>query len=192
LLEDAASQLGMVGCVDGVLLPALHELNRLKAAGQRDPGHALIATEAVRAWLNHRGSLAPPPYEMGPVLLACGPRDRQMVGIESLALLLRLQRWPCRILGTRVSTFTLTVAAQAADAIGVVVTCYEGRARPAAVVSLRAVDALGIPVFFSGAAFESPGVRQELPGRYLGTRAEGACMIITTSLAASLSRFDAV
>ena len=70
-------------------------------------------------------------------------------------LLLRFQRWPCRVLGARVSAFTLTVAAQAADAAGVVVMSTESRARPHAVDSLRAVDALGIPVFFAGDAFDT-------------------------------------
>ena len=116
-----------------------------------------------------------PPLEIGPVLLACGPRDRDTVGLESLALLLRFQRWPCRVLGARVSTFTLTIAAQAAEAVGVVVMSTENRGLPQAVAAILAVDALGIPVFFAGDAFEPEHSRRQLPGQYLGTRMGGAC-----------------
>ncbi len=65
------------------------------ATGQRGAAQERTATEAIRTWLNCRGSIAPPPQEIGPILLACGPRDRDTVGPESLALLLRFQRWPC-------------------------------------------------------------------------------------------------
>ena len=57
------------------------------------------------------------------------------------------------MLGTRTSTFTLTVAAQAADTMGVVIFSNDSRGRPQAIDSLRAVDALAIPVFYPGNAF---------------------------------------
>jgi hypothetical protein len=142
-----------------------------------------MAAEAIRAWLNHLGAFAPPPQEIGPILLACGPHDRDTIALESLALLLRFQRWPCRVLGARVPTFTLTVAAQAADAVGVVVISTESLNRRHAIVSLEAVNALGIPIFFAGEAFEPEHRRQELPGRYLGTLMEGACTLLIDALA---------
>ncbi len=115
-------------------------------------------------------------------MLACGPRDRNMVDLESLALLLRFRRWPCRVLGARISPFALTIAAQAADATGVVVSSTEVRGRPYAVASLEAVDALDIPVFFAGDAFEPEDSRRQLPGRYLGTSSEGACTLLINTL----------
>src|SRR5664279_5312955 len=152
------------------------------ATGLCDAAQQLMASEAIRTWLNHRGSFAPPPQEIGPILLACGPRDRDMVGLESLALLLRFHRWPCRVLGARISTFTLTIAARAADAAGVVVISMESRGLPHAIASLLAVDALGIPVFFAGNAFE-PEHRRQLPRQYLGTRMESACTQLIDTLA---------
>ncbi|MEP6560139.1 MAG: hypothetical protein ABJD68_03570 [Nakamurella sp.] len=106
-----------------------------------------------------------------------------MVGLESLALLLRFEGWPTRVLGARVSTFTLTIAAQAADSAGVVVTSTESRNLPQAIVALLAVDALGIPVFFVGNAFEPEHTRRQLPGHYLGTRMQGACAQLIDTLA---------
>ena len=190
-LDRAATVLGLARCVDQIVMPGTQELRRLLATGQRDPAQELMATEAVRTWLNHRALFAPPPQEIGPVLLACGPRDRDVIGLESFALLLRHQRWPCRVLGARVPTFTLTIAAQAADAVGVVVISTESRGLPHAVVALRAVDALGIPVFFAGNAFEPEHSRRQLPGRHLGTRMEGACTQLIDALAPAAQRRSA-
>jgi hypothetical protein len=184
--------MGLVRCVDDIAIPAMRQLRRLLATGQNDPGQHLMATEAVRTWLNHRGSFAPTPQEMGPILLACGPRDRQMVDLESLALLLRFRRLPCRVLGARVSPFTLTIAVQAADATGVVVSSTDARGRPHAVVSLNAADALKIPVFFMGDAFDAEDSRRQLPGRYLGTGIQGACALIIDTLAPPVHHRSAV
>jgi len=109
------------------------------AGGLCDAAQLLMATEAVRTWLVHRGSFAPPPQEIGPILLACGPRDQDTVGLESLALLPRFHRWPCRVLGARISTFTLTIATQAAGPAGVVVMSTESRVLPQAVAALLVV-----------------------------------------------------
>ena len=101
-----------------------------------------------------------------------------MVELESLALLLRFRRWPCRVLGARISTFTLTIAAQAADATAVVVMSADRRGLPQAILSVLAVDALGIPVFSAGAAFSHCTGHGQLPGRYLGNSVSGACALL--------------
>ena len=170
-LDRAAKVLGLARCVDDIVQPAMRQLHQLLATGQYDEAQDRMAAEAVRAWLNHRAAFAPAPQEIGPILLACGPRDRDTIALESLALLLRFQRWPCRVLGARVPTFTLTIAAQAADAAGVVVISTESRNQRQAIVSLQAVDELGIPVFFAGNAFESEHPRTELAGAVSGDHA---------------------
>ena len=156
--------LGLDRCVDDILMPAMQQSPTCWPRVSYDAAQDLMATEAVRSWLNHRRSLAPTPLTIGPILLSCGPRDRQVVVLESLALLLRFRRWPCQVLGARISTFTLTIAAQAAAATGVVVASAEGRGLQHAGNSLRAVAALGIPVFYAGDAFET----NPAAGRYRG------------------------
>ncbi|MET0964742.1 MAG: hypothetical protein ABWZ02_00005, partial [Nakamurella sp.] len=187
-LDTAAKVLGLARCVDGIVLPAMRHLHSQVATSECAVAQDRMATEAVRTWLNHRAAFAPRPQEIGPILLACGPRDRDTLTSESLALLLRFQRWPCRVLGARVPTFALTIAAQAADATGVVVTSNERRNQRQAIVSLRAVDDLGIPAFFVGDAFESEHPRTDWPGRYLGTSIEGACTLLVTTLAPATPR----
>ncbi len=190
-LDQAATLLGLARCVDEIVLPATRQLHQLLATGQRDAAQDLMAAEAVHSWLDHRREFAPPPQEIGPILLACGPRDRDTLVLECLALLLRFQRWPCRVLGARVSTFTLTIAAQAADATGAVVVSTESRNRRQAIVSLTAVHALAIPVFFAGNAFKQQHPRMKLPGRYLGTSIEGACTLLINTLAPAAQRRSA-
>jgi hypothetical protein len=187
-LARAATVLGVAACVDEVAIPATREMSRLLAIGQCDGAQELMATEVVRTWLNDRDSHAPPPHEIEPILLACGPHDRHTITLEALALLLRLHRWPCRVLGARTTTFTLTIAAQAVDATGVVVISTDVRGRPSAVASLRAVDALGVPVFFTGDAFEPECGRREVPGRFLGTSVQGACALLIETLTPAVQR----
>lgn len=181
-LDLALAALGLARCVDEIVMPATRLLRGLVATGHRSADQDLVATEAIRTWLNVQGSYAPAPRELGPILLACGSRETQLVGVESLALLLRFQRRPCQVLGARISTFTLKIAAQAAGAVGVVVISNDSRGLPRAVVLLRAVDELGIPVFFTGDAFESPGGREQAAGRYLGTGIDGACASLINAL----------
>jgi hypothetical protein len=92
------------------------------------------------------------------------------------------------VLGARVPTFTLTVAAQAANATGVVVIAADIRNQRLAIGSVLAVDALGIPVFLAGRAFEPENLPMKLPGRYLGTSLEGACTLLIDSLAPAVQR----
>ena len=181
-LDVAAKMLGLAGCIDQIVLPASRQFADLLAAGQRDVAQDLLAVEAVRSWLSLRGSFAPLPRDVGPILLACGPRDRDLIGLESLALLLRYRTYPCWLLGARVSPFTLTIAAQAAAATGVVVMSAGRRGLPHAVVSLGTADAAGYPVFFAGKAFELEPIRRQAPGRYLGTSIAGACDLLIDTL----------
>lgn len=192
-LDQAVTVLGLARCIDDIVIPAMRELRRLLETGQRDAAQYLLATEAARNWLSRRESFAPSPQQIGPILLACGPRDRDTLGLECLALLLRFQRWPCRVLGARISRFTLTVAAQASDATGVVVISTEGHGLAAAIASLRAVDTLGIPVFYTGYAFEPEHRRRHVPGHHLGARFGVACAQLINTLAPGVgSIFESV
>jgi hypothetical protein len=181
-LDRGAGVLGLPRCVDEILMPANRQLSRLTALGQPTTVEHLLAIEALRTWLAHRALFAPSPLPTGPMVLACGPRDRDTVPLESLALLLRYRHLPCRVLGARVTPFTLTIAAQAADATGVVIVATDVRRLPQTVVSLRAAHALDIPVFVTGPAFAPESNRLDLPGRYLGPRLEQGCSIVVDTV----------
>ncbi len=181
-LDLAAAALGLAGCLDDVLLPAMRQVGVWWAAGHCDVAQERMATEAVRAWLDRRSAFAPAPTRSRPILLACGPSDLHTIGLESMALLLRCQGWPCRLLGARTPTATVAAAARASSAAGVIVVSHLASGRLRAVESIRAVHELGIEVFFAGNAFSTPRSRRGVPGRYLGVRIQDACADLTRAL----------
>jgi len=183
-LDEAMTTLGLAACIDDVLLPAMRQVGVWWAVGHCDVVQERMATEAVRAWLDRRSAFAPAPTRPRPILLACGPTDLHTIGLESTALLLRYQGWPCRVLGARTSTVTLSAAAQATAVAGVIVVSHLATGRLRAVESIRAIKDLGLNVFYAGNAFTSPRSRRGVPGIYLGTGIEAACATVTEALAA--------
>jgi len=183
VLDKAAAALGPAVCIDDVLLPAMRQIGVWWAVGHCDIVQERLATEVVRTWLDRRSALAPAPSRPRSILLACGPSDLHTVGLESTALLLRYQGWPCRVLGARTPTATLATAARATPVAGVVVVSHLATGRRRAVESIRAVSELGIDVFYAGNAFSTSRSRRGVPGLYLGGGIEDACAQLTRALA---------
>jgi methanogenic corrinoid protein MtbC1 len=183
-LDQAAAVLGTAGCIDEVLLPALRQVGQWWETGVCNLTEEHLSTEAARAWLDKRSAFAPPPAMRRPVVLACGPGDLHTVGLEALALLLRQQGWPCRLLGAHTSTAALTTAVQATGAAGVVIVSHLPTSRRRAVDSMTAAAELGLPVFYAGNAFSSARRREQLPGTYLGTVLRDASALVDTTLRA--------
>ena len=175
-LTSAEAELGLVACIDGVLMPAVRRLRLLAAADDIDGAQLLMATEAMHGWINLRQASAPPPGDGDPIVLSCGPRDSETVGLEALGLLLRMRRQPCWVLGARTPLGTLVIAARASQAAAVVLLSEVIRVRMYTVAAGHAVHRVGIPVFFTGSAFaEAPGPP---PGCYLGAVLGPACAAI--------------
>lgn len=182
-LDEAAATLGLADCLDDVLLPAMRQVGVWWAVGRCDVVHERMATEAARAWLDRRSSLAPAPTRAQSILLACGPSDLHTIGLESTAVLLRYQGWPCRVLGARTPTLTLATAARASAVAGVIVVSHMASGRLRAIESIRAVNDLDIEVFYAGNAFATARSRRGVPGQYLGVRVQDACAQLTRTLA---------
>ena len=183
LLSDAHAALGLGPCLDDVLLPAMQQVGLWWQTGRCTVEDEHLTTEAARGWLENLSSSAPAPDRAAPIVLACGPTDLHTIGLEALCVLLRHERWSCRLLGARTSVPALATAVHAtsAKAVGVVSHLNSGRAR--AVESMRAADRGGVKVFYAGNAFSAPRSRRNVPGRFLGTRLQEACEIIETELA---------
>jgi len=174
-LDQAVTVMGLDDCIDDVLLPAMRQVGIWWAAGRCDVVHEQVATVAVRGWLDRRSALAPRPARAAQILLTCGPSDLHTIGLESTAVLLGSRGWPCRVLGARTCTAAVTTAAAATPVAAVVVVSHLATARLRAVETIRAVDALGIDVFYAGNAFGAPRSRRRVPGGYLGGRVQDAC-----------------
>lgn len=178
----ATADLGIAASIDSVVIPTARRLGRIMVAGRRDPVRELMATEAIRAWLNLQASLAPAPRRAGTILLACGPRDLETVFLEALALLLRLHSWPCRVLGARTPILTVTAAARATDTAAVVVSASP-RGRRQAMSCLTAAADLGVPTFCTGTAFRTHRSGSAAQGHYLGPGIQDACIALVDALA---------
>jgi DNA-binding transcriptional MerR regulator len=181
-LDAATRELGLLGCLDDVLFPALRQVGVWWQVGRCDIEQERLTTEAVRAWLDRLTSYAPNPTHPRPIVLACGPGDVHSVGLEALCLSLRQERWSCRLLGARTAPIALTTAVLANRAVAVVVASHLASARQRAVTALQDVAGLGVEVFYAGNAFATPRSRSKVPGTYLGPRLAGATERIVTAL----------
>ena len=182
-IELGAATLGAGASIDQVVLPALRQVgdwNRRQACDTRQE-QLVVAT--VRVWF-HRSSTQPvaPTINSAPVVLGCGPGDLHTIGLEALAMLLRRQGWPCKILGGGTPTARLNSFAAAGTAAAVVITSQLVSGRRQAAASVQIAHHHRIPVFYAGNAFNRPATRRQLPGIYLGTNIEHAAATITAAL----------
>ncbi|MEO6701296.1 MAG: MerR family transcriptional regulator [Jatrophihabitantaceae bacterium] len=183
-LNGAAGALGLAGCLDEVVFPAMKQIGLWWHAGHCDIEQERLTSETVRAWLEAQAARAPAPRPGSPVVLACAPGDQHTIGLEALGLLLRHQQQACRVLGARIPVPALTTAVQATQAPATVVVCHLNSGRQRAIRALRAVQELGTETFYAGNAFSTPRSRRNVPGRYLGSRLRDACAVIVASIEA--------
>ena len=181
-LGEAHDALGLGPCLDDVLLPAMQQVGLWWQTGRCTVEDEHLTTEAARAWLETLSSSAPEPVRTPPIVLACGPTDLHTIGLEALCVLLRYERWGCRLLGARTSVPALAAALHATGAGAVVIVSHLGSGRARAVESLRAADRAGVKVFYAGNAFTAPRSRRGVPGRFLGIRLQEAVEVIGAEL----------
>ncbi|MCW2495913.1 B12-binding domain-containing protein [Jatrophihabitans sp.] len=182
-LAAAHASLGLAACLDDVLMPAMQQIGLWWQSGRCDVGQEHLTTEAARAWLESLVPYAPAPASSVPVVLACGPTDLHTIGLEALGLLLRYRGQPCRLLGARTSVTALVTAIQVSQARAAVLVSHLNSGRQRAIQALRAVDDLGVAVYYAGNAFGSPRSRRGLPGTYLGDRLDDACSLVLAATA---------
>ena len=181
-LDAAASELGLAGCLDDVLFPALRQVGEWWQIGRCDVDQERLTTEAVRAWLDRLMSYAPSPIHADP---SCWRAD-----------LATSTRWASRR--------CVCPCAKSVGAAGCSAPAHHRlrspqpyaptepsrsssrrtSPRPGNVPSAhcRQPKELGVAVFYAGNAFATPRSRVKVPGRYLGPRIKDACDLIVASL----------
>jgi hypothetical protein len=177
-LDRSVQTLGLGGCIDDVLLPAMRQVGTRWQHGLLDIETERLTTETVRGWLERVALRAPKPDPIAPLVLACGPSERHSIGLEALGLLLRYQRRPCRMLGPRTSIHALSTAVKANKPSAVVIVSHVRATRLGATQSLLAAADLGVRLFYAGDAFAMASRRGDIPGIYLGTDIQAACAAI--------------
>ena len=100
-LTEASAAMGLGPCLDEVMLPAMQQVGRWWQTGRCTVEDEHMTTAAVRQWLGSLDETAPAPTHAESIVLACGPADSHTLGLEGLGVLLRRQRWGCRLLTPR-------------------------------------------------------------------------------------------
>jgi DNA-binding transcriptional MerR regulator/methylmalonyl-CoA mutase cobalamin-binding subunit len=182
VLDSARTSSGLDRTLDEVLFPSLQRIGRSWAIGQCDVSHEHLATETTSAWLSQvsaePSSRSAP---VGPVILACGPRDHHTLGLESLAALLRERGCDCRPLGARVPALALVTAIEETHPAAIVLVSHVSVARRSAVDAMRSLPPGHAPLFYAGNAFRSRQARVGVPGTYLGESVSAAADVIMSA-----------
>ncbi len=173
---------GLPLTIEEVLLPALREIGAEWSRGRCGIAQEHLATGAVLAWLAERGAESPAPRAERPVVLSGGPQDQHTIALEAFTVLLRGEGFDCRNLGGQTPAAALQAAVEQSSAAAVVLVCHLTRHRPDAVESLHALVGSGALVFYAGAAFDTGGAREGLPGCYLGDTLTQAVATITAAV----------
>lgn len=166
VLDDAVVHHGLDVTLDEVVFPALRVVGTFWANGSLDIAHEHLLSSAVTRWvygqLQRQGT-----WRRGRILLAAGPEDLHVLGLDCLELLLAHRGVQVSNLGGQIPATSLVLAARAAGAAAVVVCSHNPVVTTDAVRAVRAVHAAGFPVYYAGSSFGSQFVRQHSPGAAL-------------------------
>ncbi|HEY0239798.1 MAG TPA: B12-binding domain-containing protein [Friedmanniella sp.] len=163
LLDDAVERHGLDVTIDEVVFPVLRVVGTFWASGTLDVAHEHLLSSAVTRWvyaqLQHQRI-----SRRGRVLLAAGPHDLHVLGLDCFELLLARRGVEVANLGGQIPTESLVLAATSAGATAVVVCSHNPTATTQAARAVRAVSVAGFPVYYAGSSFDSRFVRQHTPG----------------------------
>ena len=166
VLDDAAEQFGLDVTVDEVVFPALRVVGTFWANGSLDIAHEHLLSSAVTRWVYARLQQQRV-HRRGRLLIAAGPHDLHVLGLDCQELLLTLRGVEVANLGGQIPIESLVLAATSADAAAVVVCSHNPTVTSQAVRAVRAVSEAGFPVYYAGSSFESRFVREHTPGHPL-------------------------
>jgi len=163
ILDDTAVRYGLDVTLDEVVFPALRVVGTFWANNSVDIAHEHLLSSAATRWV-YGQLLQQQVYRRGRILLAAGPDDLHVLGLDCLELLLACRGVEVFNLGGRVPVQSLVLAATSAGASAVVVCSHNSTVTPQAVRAVKAVAAAGLPVYYAGSSFTSQFVRLTTPG----------------------------
>jgi methanogenic corrinoid protein MtbC1 len=180
VLDEAADHHGLDVAVDDVVFPALRVVGSHWFTGALDVAHEHLLSSTVTRWVYGRLDQQEV-HRRGRIVLAAGPHDQHVLGLDCLELLLAHRGVEVLNLGAQIPIESLVLAATQADAVAVVVCAHNSTATTQAVRAVKAAAAAGFGVYYAGSSFESRFVRQHTPGQPL----DGP-LSVTASLLAGL------
>ncbi|HEY5846686.1 MAG TPA: MerR family transcriptional regulator [Microlunatus sp.] len=182
ILDTARQTFGLGRTVDDVLLPALRQIGQRWQSGEADVSHEHLATYAIHGWLSQLHQSRPPPAQVPPIVLCCGPRDDHTLGLEALGALLGERGVDCLLLGARTPAESLVRAVRDTAAAAVILVSHLPAGRQAAVDALRSAELNQTSIFYAGGAFASHQARHGVPGHHLGDNLTRAADTIANAL----------
>jgi hypothetical protein len=163
VLDDAADRCGLDLTVDEIVFPALRVVGSFWSGGTLDVAHEHLLSSAVTRWVH--GQLGRQQARRdGRILLAGGPQDLHVLGLDCLELLLASRGVQAVNLGGQVPVESLVLAATELPAAAVVVCSHSSTVTAQAVRAVKTVSAAGFPVYYAGSSFVSAFVRRHIPG----------------------------
>ncbi|SEQ28054.1 cobalamin B12-binding domain-containing protein [Microlunatus flavus] len=182
ILDDEADRHGLDAVVDDVVFPALRVVGTYWEHGFLSVTHEHLFSAAATRWVYARLAVQPRPATAAghgrPVLLAAGPGDLHVIGLDCLELLLVTRGVRVCNLGAHVPADALVAAATAVDAAAVVVCSHLGPGATSATASLHAVDAAGLALYYAGSSFDSVFIRRRVPGTALLDSVAGSARLL--------------
>jgi len=171
ILNEAFAQLGIELAALHILLPGLAQIGALwytgNASAQQEHFATALATRRVVSLM----AAAPPPTLSSRLVIACPPAEEHAFGLLLSGLLLRRRGWQILYLGANVPLAKMkdTLAAYRPD---MVLSAAQRLPTAGTLLSLAGVlQDYGVPLGFGGWIFnEIPGLRQRIPGHFLGER----------------------
>ena len=163
VLDETVERYGFDITLDETVFPALRVVGTFWASGTLDVAHEHLLSSAVTRWVYARLQRLEVHRE-GSILLAAGPEDRHVLGLDCLELLLAQRGVQVCNLGGQIPTTSLIFAAEAAHAAAVVICAHNPTVASQAVDAVKSVAAAGFPTYYAGSSFASQFVRQHTPG----------------------------
>jgi MerR family transcriptional regulator, light-induced transcriptional regulator len=177
VLDAEADRVGLDAVVDDVIFPALRTVGLYWTQGAFSVAHEHLFTAAATRWLHARldallrDTVVDAHRSPGrAVLLAAGPDDLHVIGLDCLELLLAARHVEVCNLGALVPADALVAAATALDAAAVVICSHTGPAgagASSATATVREAHGSGLAVFYAGSSFDSSFVQRRVPGTAL-------------------------
>ena len=195
VLDAEADRGGLDVVVDEVVFPALRTVGTYWAHGSFSVTHEHLFTAAATRWLYARLSgqrLPEPTSHQGrrPIVLAAGPEDLHVIGLDCLELLLAARGVTVCNLGALVPTEALVATARGIDAAAAVVCSHAdptAASATSATASLHAAHAAGLAVYYAGSSFDSPFVQRRIPGLALSHSVADSAELLARLVAGPLS-----
>jgi len=179
VLDQADAVHGLDTTIDEVVFPSLRVVGAFWSSGTVDVAHEHLLSRAVARWVAARAAALPRSTRQGTLLLAAGPADMHTLALDCLDLLLAARGVEVCNLGAQTPASSLLVVARSVRPTAVVLSSHTPTVASHAVRSVKAVAEAGLPVYFAGASFASPFLRQNLPGVALdGTLRESADLLL--------------